>query len=136
MSQTNGDDLMPRPVKCRRVCSLPENNEFGPMNLNNSDFVIAMSIDEYETIRLIDLNEMTQEECATQMNIARTTVQAIYADARKKIADAIVNGKRIFISGGNVSVCKNYGEECKIGSCNCHYHRHCYRDVTDKKETE
>jgi len=125
---------MPRPIKCRRVCSLPENNEFGPMSMNNSDFVISMSVDEYETIRLIDLNEMTQEECAIQMNIARTTVQAIYADARKKIADAIVNGKRIFIGGGNVSVCKKYREDCKLGGCRCHFHRNCYNDETNNKE--
>jgi predicted DNA-binding protein (UPF0251 family) len=52
-----------------------------------------MTIDEYETIRLIDLEKLTQEECATQMNISRTTVQGIYDVARKKIAESLVNGK-------------------------------------------
>ena len=128
---------MPRPLKWRQVCALPNNNKFGPLDVAfDANQYIKMSVDEYETIRLIDLEGLDQEQCAQQMKVARTTVQGIYADARKKIADAIVNGKRIFISGGNVSVCKNYGEECKIGGCNCHYHRHCYRDVTDKKETE
>ena len=43
---------------------------------------------------------MTQEECGASMNIARTTVTAIYDSARKKIADVVVNGKRLLIAGG------------------------------------
>ncbi len=69
---------MPRPRKRRRVCSLPENNRFGPLDTAAHSDCVIMTIDEYETIRLIELERMTQEQCAEQMNVARTTVQRIY----------------------------------------------------------
>ena len=69
-----------------------------------------MTVDEYETIRLIDLEAFTQEAAAEQMNVGRTTVQAIYADARKKLADALVNGKLLTIDGGKYQLC-DYSED-------------------------
>jgi len=93
---------MPRPVKFRRVCCLPDNNLFGPLDdQNHHGQPIKLSVEEYETIRLIDLAGCTQEECAKSMQVARTTVQKIYNDARKKIAESIVNSRRIVIEGGN-----------------------------------
>ena len=74
---------MARPRKWRNVCSLPEKNKFGPLDSHmNEAHSIKMTIDEYETIRLIDHEGLTQEECAQQMNVARTTVQGIYSEAR------------------------------------------------------
>ena len=83
---------MARPRKCRRVCGMPRTNSFAPMGSQLCEERIIMAVDEYETIRLIDLAGYTQEECAAQMGIARTTVQGIYNDARRKLADALVNG--------------------------------------------
>ncbi|MGI6705951.1 MAG: DUF134 domain-containing protein [Clostridia bacterium] len=113
---------MPRPMKWRRVCGLPQVNRFGPLNVNadESNFV-RMTVDEYETIRLIDLEGFTQEECAKQMNVARTTVQGIYAGARKKLADSLINGKVLWIEGGEYRLCDEIGSGCGLG---CHRHRH------------
>jgi predicted DNA-binding protein (UPF0251 family)/predicted Fe-Mo cluster-binding NifX family protein len=61
---------------------------------------VRMTVDEYEAFRLLDDEGLTQETCAARMNIARTTVTAIYDNARKKIADALVHGKRLLIAGG------------------------------------
>ena len=77
---------MVRPLKCRRICKFPQNLIFGSQN---SQTIIEMAIDEYETIRLIDLEQLTQEECAVRMNVARTTVQAIYSNARKKLGSNV-----------------------------------------------
>lgn len=101
---------MPRPRKCRRVCSLPECSRFGPQGCRwDPELAIVMTVDEYETIRLIDGEGMTQEECAARMNVARTTVQGIYDAARKKVADALVNGKPMLIEGGDYSLCDGNG---------------------------
>ena len=94
---------MPRPVKCRRIERLPDYRSFSPEDINASETVL-MSLDEYETLRIMDVEGATQEECAVRMNIARTTVTAIYDSARKKVADAIVHGKRLLITGGCCAV--------------------------------
>jgi predicted DNA-binding protein (UPF0251 family) len=112
---------MVRPRKWRKVCCMPENNRFGPLNCQISEeHFILMTIDEYETIRLIDLEGFSQEECAEQMKVARTTVQRIYNDARKKIADSIVNGKVLRIEGGDYQLCEGLEKSCGCGGCRRH----------------
>lgn len=109
---------MPRPIKRRKVCCLPENNRFGSLDLPvDTKNYVNMTVDEYETIRLIDLGGFTQEECAKQMNVARSTVQGIYIDARKKLAESLVNGKVLIIEGGEYRLCDGLGNGCGRG---CH----------------
>ena len=50
---------MPRPTRCRRICELPRNIVFGPVG-KQVEGRIVMGVDEFETIRLIDLEGMTQ----------------------------------------------------------------------------
>ncbi len=113
---------MARPIKWRKVCRLPESNKFGPLGstVDEKD-CINMKVDEYETIRLIDLEGFTQEECAIQMNIARTTVQGIYMEARKKLAESLVNCKVLIIEGGKYQLCNGYEQRC---GHNCRMYRH------------
>ena len=112
---------MARPIKWRKICCLPNCNRFGPLDeAAGRDRYITMTVDEYETIRLIDLEDFSQEECSKQMNIARTTVQRIYNEARKKLADAIVNGKVLQIEGGVYDLCGDTEKACGKGCC----HRH------------
>lgn len=109
---------MPRPKKWRKVCCLPDSNRFGPLDspMYEEHFVI-MTIDEYETIRLIDLEGLSQEECSNQMNVARTTVQGIYSEARKKLAESLVNGKVLRIEGGDYKLCDGDEEFCRRRNC-------------------
>ena len=108
---------MPRPRKCRKVCRLPDNVLFGPVGPKYPLGVpVVLQVEEYEAVRLIDHEGMTQEECAEKMHIARTTVQAIYTIARKKLADLLVNGKRLLIEGGDYRLCEG-GPMCDKGCC-------------------
>ncbi|WP_244833914.1 DUF134 domain-containing protein [Clostridium sp. BJN0001] len=113
---------MPRPIKWRKVCCLPESNKFGPLDSTSDEKEnINMTVDEYETIRLIDLEGLTQEECAKQMNVSRTTIQGIYIEARKKLAKLLVNGKVLLIEGGEYRLCNKFKEG--YGNA-CHRYRH------------
>ncbi|MGI5985771.1 MAG: DUF134 domain-containing protein [Clostridiales bacterium] len=132
---------MARPVKHRRICELPRTLEFGPCSNQNAG-VTELAVDEYEAIRLIDYLDFTQEECAVQMRVARTTVQSIYDSARKKIADALINGKRLVIRGGCYDICSHAGKCCgkncarrkRSAMCceNCELHCQRSRNKVDK----
>jgi predicted DNA-binding protein (UPF0251 family) len=100
---------------------MPQNNLYGPLNIAIIDeSVITMSIEEYEAIRLIDLQGFMQEEAAEQMNIARTTVQRIYIEARKKLAESLVNGRVLKIEGGDYKLCNKLENYCECGGCQRH----------------
>ena len=111
---------MPRSKMNRKVCCMPESTVFEARgeNANHLEKIVIL-VEEYETIRLIDLEEMTQEQCAERMNVARTTVQRIYNDARKKIAEYIVMGHSLKIEGGAYQICdenerlNGCGESCR-----------------------
>ena len=91
---------MPRKQRCRWIEGYPDHWEFSPEEVSNKEPVV-MTLDEFETIRLLDREGLTQEQCAEKMGIARTTVTAIYESARRKVADALVDGKQLLIRGGN-----------------------------------
>jgi uncharacterized protein len=120
---------MPRPRKWRRVCCLPESNVFGPLSGPLQEEEIIMTVDEYETIRLIDLECLTQEECAERMNVARATVQKIYTDARLKLAESLVNGYILKIQGGEYELYDN--NEKNIG-CRCCRRNRCKNQLKEE----
>lgn len=105
---------MPRPRKCKRICFMPLVNQFGPIGeeYNNIEFIF-LTLEEYEVIRLIDLDGLSQEEASEQMGAARTTIQNIYFSARKKIADSLVNGKMLKLQGGNYQICDGRNNRCR-----------------------
>ncbi len=118
---------MARPRKHRRVCAIPENRDIG-FKAKKGSAPIPMTVDEYESVRLIDYVGLTQQDCAKQMQVARTTVTAIYDSARYKIASSIVESKSIKIEGGDFELCpnskhccgqcgKNRCGRCKHGTC-------------------
>ena len=95
---------MPRPPRCRRICGAPQVDTFCPNGCEDTE-PILLTLDEYEVIRLVDLEQQTHEQCAAQMDISRSTVQEIYESARRKIAACLVHGKPLHITGGNYRIC-------------------------------
>ncbi len=96
---------MARTTKCRKICSFPDFYSFVPEEADAGIIpTVMMSLDEYETVRLLDYEGLNQEECALRMGVARTTVTAMYESARKKLVSAVVEGKRLRIAGGNIEI--------------------------------
>ena len=106
---------MSRPRKCRRVCELPRTLTFFPEDDKNREQAVILTVDEYETLRLIDKEGFSQEQCGEWMQVARTTVQQIYANARKKLADVLVDGLPLRIEGGDYQLCSGGSRSC--GNC-------------------
>lgn len=106
---------MARPQRCRRICGMPQVSSFCPAQQQGQQ-PILLSLDEYEVIRLVDLEGKSHQQCALQMDISRSTVQEIYESARKKIAACLVHGRELVISGGNYRICG--GQEAgRCGQC-------------------
>ena len=95
---------MARKPRCRFIDSYPEYWSFCPEENPDRTAPVTLSLDEYEAIRLLDKEGLTQEQCARQMGVARTTITAIYESARKKIALCIIDGRRLVISGGQIQL--------------------------------
>ena len=88
---------MARPKRCRRICTEPDFDAFAPAGIPCAE-TVTLTLEEYETIRLIDLENCTHQQCAQQMDISRTTVTELYEKARYKIADSLIGGKRLEIT--------------------------------------
>lgn len=112
---------MPRPQRCRRICAMPQGKGFLPLeHPHSAGPPVEFGVDEYEAIRLLDLEGMTQEECAAQMEVSRTTVTGIYETARRKLAEALVQGRGLLVQGGSYRLCE---EETPEGGCCRRGHR-------------
>ena len=93
---------MPRPVKCRKVCHFPNVLEFFPADDTEKKTPIVLTVDEYETIRLLD---------------KKGYYNGIYELARKKIADALIDGHPLRIEGGDFRICDGQSSSCSFGGC-------------------
>lgn len=76
---------------------------FKPFGISQrSQESLILQMDEYEAIRLLDYEGLTQEAAAERMEVSRPTLTRIYEKARNTIAKTLVEGKPILITGGNV----------------------------------
>jgi predicted DNA-binding protein (UPF0251 family) len=90
---------MPRPRRCRRIAFDPNVTYFKPRGVPLRFLAtVALSLEEAEALRLKDVKGFDQIECAAKMKTSQSTFQRILSSARRKVADAIINGKAIEVS--------------------------------------
>lgn len=94
---------MPRPPCCRRVEGTPAASLFKPVGIPTRDIEeVVMTLDEFEAVRLADLDGLYQEQASEKMGISRSTFSRIMDSAHRKVAEALVHGKALRIEGGSV----------------------------------
>jgi uncharacterized protein len=104
---------MARPSKSRKICLPPRMKGFKPFGIAYCEAgQIFMLFEEYESIRLVNYENLSQDEAALKMEVSRPTLTRIYNSALKKISKAFVEGKPILIEGGNFEFEKDW-YKCK-----------------------
>jgi uncharacterized protein len=119
---------MARPQKCRTVCNPPKMEGFKPYGMPKCEISrVILKYEEYESIRLVDYNLLSQEQASTQMNVSRPTFTRIYNKALKIIAKALVEGKAIEIEGGNFKFTQEWYrcKKCYKLVCGIENHNKC-----------
>jgi uncharacterized protein len=118
-----GEVNLPRPKCCRNIGLMPENISFKPEGVKASKFdEVLLTLDEFEAVRLAHYEGMYQEQAASMMNVSRPTFGRIIESALVKIADFLVNGKALSITGGEIFLINsnlNPCENCKRASELC-----------------
>jgi len=93
---------MPGRRRCRRVGFQPAFTSFRPAGAGMPEpEEMVLTVDEFEAVRLKDLEGLDQGVCAEKMDISQPTFHRLVISARKKIADALTHGKSIKIEGGH-----------------------------------
>jgi predicted DNA-binding protein (UPF0251 family) len=89
---------MPRPRLCRRIRFNPDITYFKPQGVPLRFLeVIELTAEEAEALRLKNMKDLDQEECAKLMNTSQSTFQRILSSAYKKTTEALIKGKAIKI---------------------------------------
>ena len=105
---------MSRPKCCRIVGGLPTTEYFKPRGIPLIDLEeIVLTVDEYETLKLADYEQLYQEQAAEKMQVSRQTFGRIILSAHYKLADALIHGKALKIEGGEFAIKKRHLGKCK-----------------------
>ncbi len=95
-----------RPKKVRWVKCHPGERLFKPAGKTRNDGLITLTLDEFEAVRLLDLEKLDQEAVSKRMKVHRSTVSRIVASAHEKIAKALVTIKTLKVEGGCCKIIK------------------------------
>ncbi|HKK20345.1 MAG TPA: DUF134 domain-containing protein [candidate division Zixibacteria bacterium] len=104
---------MARPKCARFVRDFPNSTFFKPRGVPLCSLQeVVLTFDEFEALRLADLEGLYQEEAAAKMKVSRATFGRILTSAHGKVADGLINGRAIRIDGGNVKMVQRRTFEC------------------------
>lgn len=104
---------MARPKHCRRIEALPNCTLFKPAGIPSRSLTeIVLTVDELEALRLADRQGLYQEQAAGEMKVSRQTFGRIVESARKKVAQALVEGCVLRIEGGRIEMPEVRAFEC------------------------
>lgn len=105
---------MARPKCCRKVGGKPNCSIFKPVGAPVSILEeVVLSMDEFEAIRLADLEGLYHEVAAERMNVSRSTFGRILEASRQKVARAIVEGLALRIEGTEIELPDQRAFECR-----------------------
>ncbi len=113
--------MSPRPLRLRKISNPPTVSGFKPYGNRKSGVKpvdVFLHYEEYESLRLCDYEMLNHHQASVIMDISRPTLTRIYARARQKIAQALVQGSQIIIEGGKVYFDSEWFT-CK--SCGCYF---------------
>jgi len=87
------------------VAGLPQVTYYKPRGIPLAMLqCVDLTVDEFEALRLADLEHLYQEDAARRMNVSRQTFGRILETAHAKVAEALVHGKALSIAGGPIEV--------------------------------
>lgn len=110
---------MPRKKRNRRIQVPPVikgMSVYGVRGRKSNEVILRL--EEYEAIRLLDYQGLTQEQAAVHMDVSRPTLTRIYEEARNKVATSFVEGRDLIFKGGDVYFEENW---FKCNSCNASF---------------
>ncbi|ABR55386.1 protein of unknown function DUF134 [Methanococcus vannielii SB] len=114
-----------RPKILRLISEEPKFNIFKPVGIPKNELEsVVLTLEELESLRLVDYVGQSHEDAADSMGISRRVFWNILKSARKKVSDALINGKMIDIGGGYYQIRKCNEQECqgmpcRFGLSNC-----------------
>ena len=118
---------MVRPKKNRIVAYNPDVSYFKPRGIPMVDLdEVHLTVDEREAIRLADFLGMAYEDAGKKMGVSRATFGRIVQQARRTVADALINGKAINIEGGNYTISS---DALIFACCKCDHKWEEYHDT-------
>ena len=100
---------MPRPPRCRRICQAPQYESFSPEECPRESEAVTLTLDEYEVIRLVDLEKKLTSNVLLRWIFPGQLSQKFMETAPGKIARCIVLGQRLVIGRGKLPALRRSG---------------------------
>ncbi|NCC09916.1 MAG: DUF134 domain-containing protein [Bacteroidia bacterium] len=114
---------MARPKRLRKIAGIPTVSGFTPYGHSGNNRrreAVFLFYEEYETLRLCDYEKLNHLEASALMGVSRPTLTRIYMSAREKIALALVEGRKLIIEGGKVTL---DSEWLSCNACGCYFNK-------------